>query len=261
MEKKPGCFIAARLMSKLFGVGGDGSNGTAVVREGRNRTLSVGSDGQGEEDFGTGGNEVDEEESSDDDEDGPGSNGNKRTTAFRKILENQWIYVKVPDAFQCTEVFEALLENIMFFLGEPVTIGFFTFFTHYGDDANDVDGQQHANFACSFKDSDIESSLTHTGSGPQEPRGAELIPSIDDAELWDEWSKTYCSTLAETSADGSNRLECDVKHRKVVIDMLTKETEKLHRDTSTVLRVFATSVHDRINIADFPCKPCCKKLD
>lgn len=54
-------------------------------------------------------------------------------------VRDQWFRFKLHDIFQCTEVLDCLLENIQFFLGEPITLGFFPYFTHrkHGDARNE----------------------------------------------------------------------------------------------------------------------------
>lgn len=54
-------------------------------------------------------------------------------------LKLQWMGLTVPDCFHCTEVLEGLLEALQFFLGEPITLGLFPYFTHgKHDDLNNV---------------------------------------------------------------------------------------------------------------------------
>lgn len=48
-------------------------------------------------------------------------------------FRNGWVYFKVADSFACTKVLELLMENINFASGEPLTLGFFLFFTHSAD--------------------------------------------------------------------------------------------------------------------------------
>lgn len=56
-----------------------------------------------------------------------------------KNRRNQWIFFVIPDSFQCTVILEALLENIQYGLAEPITLGFFPYFTHGATNGSNID--------------------------------------------------------------------------------------------------------------------------
>lgn len=259
LEKKTGCTIAARIMSTVLAVGGDGKNGSPVERQGIGGRSSSEVDDSFEDDIADEPDEESEEDSMD--EDGDTNSGAPRasTAAMSKCLEDQWVTVIIPDAFRSTEVFEALLENIMFVLGEPVTLGFLPFFTHDVDADNSVQHNEPGQLG------DVNGALQVRGDSAPFVDRTETAPAsascLDHDDVWDDWTKRYCSLLEERAADGSNRFETDAGHRAVVLDMLTKETEAVHRETRTVMESFAKCEHDGVDVTMYPCSTCMSEVD
>lgn len=73
------------------------------------------------------------------------------------------------------------------------------------------------------------------------------------------WTKRYLEALGGGS-DGET-FDNDSNKRKKAIDLLTTETEEVHRKASVSLKQFSHCTHDGIEMTSFPCLPCYKVLD
>lgn len=142
---------------------------------------------------------------------------------------------------------ESVLENIQFALGEPVTLGFLPSFTH-GDNTDGCDA------TAPYVDSDSrqQSEDGATRSGP----GGSVLGQECDA-----WNLRYMSELGADGGGQSDIFVREPRRRMEVISMLTAETEKLHRDASTILGEFSSCTHMSIITSSFPWSICRKKLD
>lgn len=107
------------------------------------------------------------------------------------MMRNQWIQFSTPDAFQCTQVLESLLENIYFAIGEPLTLGFSPFFTQ------NIDGE----------------------SLDDVTEGAAIDGRRADDSKWNEWSQSYLQHL-RSEQNGGEPFERNVGRRKEVMDLL-----------------------------------------
>lgn len=120
-------------MQNIFELGHDGSDGD-VVETGREAKKEV----CGRRDAYNGTEEGDERKESDSGSESTSSRDDSEEQG--KDIRTEWMTIKIEDCIQSTEVFESLLENIMFVLCEPITLGFFPFFTHGKDTvADDID--------------------------------------------------------------------------------------------------------------------------
>lgn len=144
----------------------------------------------------------------------------------------------------CTELLDLLLENIQFAFGEPITLVFLPYFTH----KKECDGIEGV---CADHTDD---------GGPYESGVVDGLANVEHP-IWDEWSRKYLRLLDMDGEETSDRLGNGKERRKQIIDLLTEETEKLHKTTSSVLLEFSSCHHGTVKRSNFPCDPCCKKLD
>lgn len=244
LESQKGCAITCRLLSIVFGVGGDGSGGSTVectreTRSGRETRLHdrvdvlrehPGRVSDGEE---SGSDESEEAHNSDD-----GAEGSAERCPID--LKNQWVFFRIEDSFRCTEVLEALMENIQFALGEPITLGFLPYFTH---SEGTSDGVSNPDNRCSEPDNEDQ-----------------RRPSADGIVL-DEWGKQYMEVLRKDGDGPEGTFRNVGRRRKQAIDLLTVETEELHRNASKALRMFSTCDHNGASLSSFPCLQFCNAIE
>lgn len=138
LEKKKCVQFICTVLGQLFEIGKDGSDGD-VVRSGddeadiaqrRNWTLTRRNSMVHRDSLSDSSDEEDIDSASSDGENSTWECAGEGSRSTMSEVKDEWIRFKLHDSFHCTEVMEGLLENIQFFLGEPITLGLFPFFTH-----------------------------------------------------------------------------------------------------------------------------------
>lgn len=131
-----GCRYTSRVLSCLFSVDSDGSDGEPVkcgpTRHHVDESTSLAMFLDEESGDGDAGEEVHESDDRNSSDAGNEQAVRASTDGTIVDIKEQWVYFKVSDSFKCTEVLESLIESIQFMLGEPVTLGFFPYRTQSG---------------------------------------------------------------------------------------------------------------------------------
>lgn len=71
---------------------------------------------------------------------------------------------------------------------------------------------------------------------------------------WDEWTTTYHRLLDRIEPEAADTTEDQRNARKKFIELLTKETEQIHRDVRSILNEFSTCEHRGEQQAAFICE-------
>lgn len=258
LMKTSGCVYASRFMTNLFGVSSDGGEGEPVhvtsPRLDMDMSKSL-AEVLGEASGGQLSEQVDEHEehesdvtdSSDSEVEGKGKKCVRKSGVD---IKQEWVYFKLSDCFKCTEVLEALLENIQFVLGEPMTLGFFPF-------------RPHKTSMSSAQSGTDKSRVHEEGINVYNWKTNKWLEEVARTSQWDMWSLRYMSVLNLLESPDSFELTAkEILHfKKEVLDMLTMEVEGLYRDVSDVMLKFAACTHDGRSLQVFPCGLYTKKLE
>lgn len=256
MEREKACSFAASIVSRVFCIGGSGTVGHTLGSSNALRRDFTARRGNDEHDCNVAGVDLEDvqESSSENDkssdevvsDDKVAGNCEQREPGGRCSVDpfKQWVFFKIPDCFMCTEILESLLENIQFGLGEPITLGFLPYFTHNSYCSSVENGVREHGYCVRDVELGLQSSLLNSSS-----------------PIWDDWSRKYQRLLDMDEGQNATRLEKDKDRRKQTMDLLTEETEQLHKDVSTLLKKFALSELDRKTSTMYPCERCSNKLD
>lgn len=252
LKKKKGCHDTSRVMSLLFSVNGDGEEGNPVdtgLAPKRHETDAHSVQENTPDQKCKWDRNDGEDDSSDSSNGSEHSDRTGRNSDAVNGIRAQWVTFNVPGSFKCTEVLDCLLENIQFAFGEPITLGFFPYFTHKRDTVSaavEGSGQDDGEAGHVYDFHHYPDGVGNGGHGRCE---------------WDKWSLRYISLLEIINGDHADSSEEDRSFKRDVVNMLTEEVEQIHRDTSTVLLEFCYCRHDGTPEKEYPCGNCTRKVE
>lgn len=139
-------------------------------------------------------------------------------------------------AFQCTEVLECPFENVQFFLGASISLGFHPYFTHSGNRPKVI----------TEADRDAVKNLRHIST---------------KLDAFEDWSLKYFSQMWAIENWNDENWKSLQRERKKLIDIYTEETEQLHRDILAVMKKLSRFSHKGCTERSFPCDDCSRILE